>query len=110
MEIASILFKTIISSRQDRTRIQCLGQGTLTINCRDINPVSLYHINEILYGGVASNHDIGIGQSVLRHDGFDLIVVKVSQRNRIRDGYSTLLFLSDSKIGWLLVQSDPETF
>lgn len=65
-------------------------------------------IDEIINGGIASNSNIGRVDTVLAHDGLDLVVVDVRKGLSTRDVQATLVLLPEGDIRRRLVDTDTE--
>lgn len=65
-------------------------------------------VNEIINGGIASNRNVGRVDTVLAHDGLDLVVVDVCKGLSARDVQATLVLLPKGDVRRRLVDTDTE--
>lgn len=63
-------------------------------------------INEIINGGIASDSNVGRVDTVLAHDGLDLVVVDVRKGLSARDVQATLVLLPKGDIRGRFVDTD----
>lgn len=77
------------------------------VDNRDVTPaLRLQHIDNVVDRRVAPNHDIRRRNLVLAHDGLDLVVVDVRQRDGAGDVEAALVLLLEGDVGGLLVDAD----
>lgn len=72
-------------------------------------PIALDDVDKIICCSVRlSNSYIRIAYPVLAQDGFDFILVDVREGDCVCDSYTAFVFLANSNIWGLLVQTDSE--
>lgn len=67
-------------------------------------------IDQVVNGGVTPDGNVGRIDTVLVHDGFDLVVINVCQRDGAGDVQATFVFFLEDNIGRFLVDADSEAF
>lgn len=79
------------------------------VDDRNVAPaLRLQHIDNVVNRRVTPNHDVRRGDLVLAHDGLDLVVVDVRQRDGAGDVEAALVLLLEGDVGGLLVDADAE--
>lgn len=74
--------------------------------------VSFNDVDEVIWGSVTSEVDVGVGDSVFMADGLDKIVVEERSLQKMSSGdvETTLLLPLEDDVWWGLVKPDTETF
>mmetsp|Transcript_1276 Transcript_1276/g.2258 ORF Transcript_1276/g.2258 Transcript_1276/m.2258 type:complete len:268 (-) Transcript_1276:369-1172(-) len=80
------------------------------VDARNVDSVSLDHVNELVHGRVAPKYEVRRDDSVLLADGSDGFLVDFRQRVRVDDIQAALILPSEGDVGRGLVQAHAKTF